>query len=361
MAYLRIKNASTERIRTMAENLNLECEKRMKKTNSKQFDRRGFLKTGALLAGGVVLMSCGKKFEPIDEIIDDEDNDNDTQTGENTANPFNFETRTVRLNSGYDMPIIGIGTYLLSTAQAESSVYYALKTGMRLIDTADIYGNEVGVGNGIRRAMRDFNIRREAIFVTTKLWTSDFYRADEEVDERLQRLGLDYIDLLLLHHTANNDEHAYQAMERGVAAGKLRSIGISNFYEADIDRMMKIVTIKPAVIQNETHLYNQSRSVKTHIEPLGTMMESWYPLGGRGTGISTLSRNDVVTSMASTHGKTPYQVLLRWQLQAGNIAIPGSRNQEHIQEDFEIFDFILSDTEMKRLNALDRKQRFSSY
>lgn len=332
----------------------------MKKINKKQIDRRGFLKAGALLAGGVILMACGKnEIETIGEISDNDD-DNDI-AGESKVNPFNFETKTVLLNSGYQMPIIGIGTFRLSTAQAEDSVYNALKTGMRLIDTADIYGNEVGVGNGIRRAMQDFGIRREEIFVTTKLWTADFGRADEEVDERLQRLGLDYIDLLLLHHTAPNDIHAYQAMERGVKAGKLRSIGVSNFYENDIDRLMNNVTVKPAVLQNETHIYNQSRSVKAHIAPLGTVLESWYPLGGRGTGIATLSRNEVVTSLAATHGKSPYQVLLRWQLQAGNIAIPGSGNAAHIQDDFDIFDFELSAAEMQRLNALDRQQRFSNY
>ena len=203
------------------------------------------------------------------------------------TNPFNFETRTVKLNSGYEMPIIGIGTYLLSTAQAEESVYNALKVGMRLIDTADIYGNEVGVGRGIRRAMQDFGIKREEIFVTSKLWTSSFNNADDEVDERLERLGLDYIDLLLLHHTAAYDEEAYQAMERGVRDGKIRSIGLSNFYEEDIDRMMKIATIKPAVLQNETHPYHQSRSVKAHIAKMGTILEAWFPLGGRGTGIKT--------------------------------------------------------------------------
>lgn len=277
------------------------------------------------------------------------------------VNPFNFETRTVMLNSGYEMPIIGIGTFRLSTSQAELSVYNALKVGMRLIDCADIYGNEVGVGRGIQRAMRDFNIRRDEIFVTSKLWTSEYYRADEEVDERLERLGLDYIDLLLLHHTASNDEHAYQAMERGVEAGKIHSIGISNFYENDIDRLMRIAAIKPAVLQNETHPYHQSRSVKRHIAPLGTVMESWYPLGGRGTGIRTLSQHEVITSVASTHGKSPYQILLRWHLQSGNIAIPGSTNAEHIAENYDIFDFELSDVEMRQIDALDQNHRFSSY
>ena len=285
----------------------------------------------------------------------------DKNKTEDMTNAFNFETKTVKLNSGWEMPIIGIGTYLLSTAQAEESVYNALKVGMRLIDTADIYGNEVGVGRGIARAMKDFGIKREEIFVTTKLWTSDFYRADEEIDERLQRLGLDYIDLLLLHHTAANDEHAYQAMERGVKAGKIHSIGISNFYEDDVDRIMKIATIKPAVLQNETHPYRQSKDVKAHIAPLGTILESWFPLGGRGTGIRTLNNLDVIKKIASAHGKSTYQVLLRWHLQSGVIAIPGSTNAQHIAEDFDIFDFVLTDAEMASINALERNQRFASY
>jgi len=180
------------------------------------------------------------------------------------TNPFNFETHTVKLNSGYEIPIIGIGTYLLSTAQAEESVYNALKVGMRLIDTADIYGNEVGVGRGIRRAMQDFGIKREEIFVTSKLWTSSFNNADYEVDERLERLGLDYIDLLLLHHTAAYDEEAYQ-------------------------------------------------------------------------------------------------VILRWHLQCGTIAIPGSSNAAHIAEDYDIFDFELTPDEMQRINALECNHRFASY
>lgn len=277
------------------------------------------------------------------------------------TNPFNFETRTVKLNSGYEMPIIGIGTFYLSTTQAEESVYNALKVGLRLIDTADIYGNEVGVGRGIRRAMQDFGIKREEIFVTSKLWTSSFNNADREVNERLERLGLDYIDLLLLHHTAPYDEEAYQAMERGVKAGKIRSIGLSNFYEDDIDRMMKIATIKPAVLQNETHPYHQSRNVKAHIAKMGTILEAWFPLGGRGTGIKTLSEHETITSIAKAHNKSAYQVLLRWHLQCGTIAIPGSSNAAHIAEDYDIFDFELTPDEMQRINALECNHRFASY
>ncbi|MDO4164185.1 MAG: aldo/keto reductase [Bacteroides sp.] len=295
---------------------------------------------------------------------DKDNNGNDNNGGSDsvsTVNPFNFETRTVLLNSGYEMPIFGLGTFSLSSSQAEESVYNALKVGVRLFDTADIYGNETGVGRGLKRGMQDFGIKREDIFITTKLWTSEFYRADEEIDERLERLGVEYIDLLLLHHAARDDEHAYQAMERGVAAGKLRSIGISNFYEDDIDRLMRIVKINPAVIQNETHPYHQNRSVKEHIAPFGTVLESWFPLGGRGTGIRTLSRHEVINEVAAAHGKSPYQVLIRWHLQSGNICIPGSSNAAHIAEDYDVFDFELTDQEIQRIDALECNHRFANY
>ena len=292
---------------------------------------------------------------------DNQSADGSTKNDSSMVNPFNFETRTVRLNSGYDMPIIGIGTYRLSESKAENSVYNALKTGMRLIDTADIYGNEAGVGRGIKRAMQDFGIKREEIFVTSKLWTSTYRQADREIDERQERPGLDYIDLLLLHHAAPDDEYAYQAMEPGVKAGKNHSIGIFNFYEDDIDRLMKIATIKPAVLQNETHPYHQSLSVKAHIAPIGTVLESWFPLGGSGTGIQTLSHNGVITSIATAHNKSPYQILIRWHLQSGNIAIPGSSNSAHIAEDYDVFDFQLTVDEMKRINDLDQSYRFASY
>ena len=305
----------------------------------------------------MVLVSVQCSGSP-EEVIVEDDKPNDTIT---MTNPFDFEKKTVLLNSGYEMPIIGIGTYLLSSSQAEQSVYNALKVGMRLIDTADIYGNEDGVGRGIRRAMQDFGISREEIFVTSKLWTSTFNNADYEIDERLERLGLDYIDLLLLHHTAPYDEEAYLAMERGVKAGKIHSIGLSNFYEDDIDRMMQKVTIKPAVLQNETHPYHQSKSVKEHIAKLGTVLEAWFPLGGRGTGIRTLSEHETIVDIAQAHNKSAYQVILRWHLQSGVIAIPGSSNAAHIAEDFDIFDFELSSQEMQRINALECNHRFASY
>ncbi len=194
------------------------------------------------------------------------------------APSFDLKKGTVKLNSGHEMPILGIGTYQLSNTQAENSVYWALKAGMRLIDTARIYGNEEGVGRGIRRAIQDGICKREEIFVTTKMWTSDFSNGDAAIEASLKRLDLDYIDLMILHHSQpRNDVDAYKAMERAVKAGKLRSIGLSNYYEPDdFDRLVKATSIKPALFQNETQPDHQSGKMKAHIAKYGTVMESWF-------------------------------------------------------------------------------------
>ena len=275
---------------------------------------------------------------------------------------FNFETRTVTLNNGNAMPILGIGTFHLSESEAENSVYWALRDGYRLIDTAEIYGNEEGVGRGIQRAVNDGYVTREEIFVTTKLWTAYYDDADEAIDASLERLGLDYIDLMILHHSQpSNDVKAYQVLENAVTDGRLRNIGLSNYYTSeDFDRLVSQVTVMPAVLQNETHLYHQSNEMKNHIAQYGTMMESWFPLGGRGN-TQVLFNDETVVNIAEAHGKTSPQIILRWQLQAGNIAIPGSSNEDHIAEDFDIFDFELTEEEMDRLNALDRDERFADY
>ena len=281
--------------------------------------------------------------------------------GAQTAD-FDLQKGTVMLNSGYKMPVLGIGCFMLSQQQAENSVYWALRDGYRLIDTARIYGNEQGVGRGIRRAIDEGFVTREEIFVTTKMWTSDFGNGDAAVDASLDRLGLDYIDLMILHHSQPyNDVQAYQAMERAVAAGKLRSIGLSNYYEpADFDRLVNATTVKPAVLQNETHPYHQSKEMQSHIDQYGTVLESWFPLGGRGN-TQTLFNDSTIRTIAEAHGKTSAQIILRWHLQAGNIAIPGSSNEAHIQENCEIFDFALTDEEMQMMTALDKNQRFADY
>lgn len=282
---------------------------------------------------------------------------NTDQTG-----AFNLKAGNVMLNNGITMPVLGIGTYRLSDEQAENSVYWALRDGYRLIDTARIYGNEAGVGRGIRRAISEGFVARKDIFVTTKMWTSDYDNGDAAINASLDRLGLDYIDLMILHHSdPNNDVAAYQAMERAVADGRLHCIGLSNYYTAsDFDRLVNATTIRPALLQNETHPYHQSEDMKAHIARYGTVMESWFPLGGRGN-TQTLFNDPVIAGIADAHGKTSAQVILRWHLQAGNIAIPGSSNENHIAENYDIFDFELTLGEMAQMTALNKNERLGNW
>ena len=328
----------------------------------------------------LLLCACGAKEQQNPAPVDAGNTESATQTsqtptaigGGETAEPtrteeyistaFRFDTKTVLLNSGYEMPILGIGTYALSDTQAENSVYWALRDGYRLIDTARIYGNEEGVGRGIRKAIDEGLVTREDIFVTTKMWTSDFGNGAAAIDASLSRLGLDYIDLMILHHSQpSNDVQAYQAMEKAVSEGKLRSIGLSNYYTPeDFDRLVNATTITPALLQNETHPYHQSTEMKEHLLQYGTVMESWFPLGGRGN-TQTLFNDETISGIAAAHGKTSAQVILRWHLQAGNIAIPGSSNEQHIIEDYDVWDFELSADEMARMTALDKNQRFATY
>ena len=275
---------------------------------------------------------------------------------------FDLDNGLAILNNNIKMPILGIGTYMLSDSQAEDSVYWALKAGFRLIDTARIYGNEAGVGRGIMKAINEGIVKREDIFVTTKLWTSDYSDGAAAIDGSLQRLGLDYIDLMILHHSQPaNDVTAYNSLEDALRSGKLRSIGLSNYYTPeDFDRLVNAVSILPAVLQNETHPYHQSGEMKAHIAQYGTMLESWYPLGGRGH-TQELFNDPVITAIAAAHNKTSAQIILRWHLQAGNIAIPGSSNEAHIKEDFDIWDFSLTAGEMSQIAALEQNRRNSSY
>ena len=218
------------------------------------------------------------------------------------------------------------------------------------------------MGRGIQRAIDEGIVTRDEIFVTTKMWTSDYDDGEAAVQASLDRLGLDYIDLMILHHSQpENDVQAYQAMEKAVSEGKMRSIGLSNYYETeDFDRLVNATTIKPALLQNETHPYHQSKEMQSHIAQYGTVLESWFPLGGRGN-TQTLFDDPTISAIAAAHGKTSAQIILRWHLQAGNIAIPGSSNSDHIQENCEIFDFELSADEMAQLTAIDKNERFADY
>ncbi len=272
-----------------------------------------------------------------------------------------FFAESVALNSGYNMPIIGLGTWTLNDDEAEDCVYFALKVGYRLIDTARYYGNEVGVGRGIRRAIQDGIASREEIFVTSKIMPGNYNQPDSAIDASLKSLGLDYVDLMLIHQPGSNDEEVYKALERGVKAGKIRSIGISNYYTPrDFDRIKNIASIVPAVIQNENHLFYQNDELQAYVKKFGTVVEAWYPFGGRGN-TQKIFGNEIVQSLAKKYSKSSAQIVLRWQIQSGYIAIPGSSNKNHIAENFNVFDFRLSVEDMKLLRGLNKGQRFENW
>lgn len=313
-----------------------------------------------IVIGGGIYMLFGRNTKPVN--VDSESNYTRNEENNNKDVNTDYFVEDITLNDGHKMPVLGIGTYTLSNSQAEDSTYWALKYGFRLIDTARIYGNEEGVGRGIKRAIDEGIVTREEIFVTTKMWTSDFDNPDEAINASLRRLDLDYIDLMILHHSQpSNDVKAYKGMEEAVKDGRLRSIGLSNYYEPeDFDRLVNATSIKPALLQNETHIYHQSRDMASHIKQYGTVLESWFPLGGRGY-TQTLFNDPTIKELAEKYNKSSAQILLRWHVQMGYIAIPGSSNEQHIKEDYDIFDFEFTDEEMKKIEALDKKERNASY
>lgn len=272
-----------------------------------------------------------------------------------------MEKGTVMLNSGYSMPILGLGTWSLSNEEAEESVYAALSCGMRLIDTARYYQCEVGVGRGLQRAIDDGIVKREDVFITSKVMPSDYDRAAQGIDDSLRDLGVDYVDLMLIHQPGSNDEAVYKAMEQAVKDGKLKSIGISNYYTKEqVDEVLSYAEITPAVIQNENHLYYQNSALREYVKQYGIVLESWYPFGGRGHTQEHFG-NEVITGLAEKYGKTPAQIILRWHIQDGYITIPGSSNLDHIKENFDIFDFELTDADMESIRALDRQERYENW
>lgn len=258
--------------------------------------------------------------------------------------------KRITLNNGVDMPMAGIGTFLLTPDEAEASVLYALEVGYRLIDTANAYLNEKAVG----RAMKQSSVDREDIFLETKLWPT-FYEQADAVDKTLERLGTDYIDLLLIHQPAGNYTAGYRLMEKAYKEGKVRAIGLSNFNEEKIKEILDICEIKPAVLQTEIHPYDQEKELKEFLKQTGMAIQAWYPLGH---GDENLLKEPVFMELGQKYRKEPAQIILRWHIQAGNIVIPGSKNPVHIQDNFELFDFTLTQQEMMRIAELDQHKRY---
>ena len=223
----------------------------------------------------------------------------------------------VTLNDGNQMPILGLGTWTLKGQTCEDSVYHALKTGYRLIDTARYYGNE--------------------------------------------KVGLDYLDLILIHQPGYDDESVYRAMEEALKNGLVKSIGISNYYSKEqVDEVLSYAKVLPAVIQNENHIYYQNNELREYVKTKGIVIESWYPFGGRGHTAENFE-NETIVKIAQETGKSSAQVILRWQIQEGYIVIPGSSNPDHIEENFDIFDFSLSEEQMKEIEAVDKQSRYENW
>ena len=265
------------------------------------------------------------------------------------------------LNNGVLMPQFGLGTYAQpSNEVARESVLAALRSGYRHIDTAHAYNDEEGVGQGIK----DSGIPREQIWLTSKLWINEYGegKTAEAIDQMLRRLQVDYIDLLYVHQPVGDFIGAWRDMEKAVRAGKVRALGISNFEVNDsvFDLIMEKAEIKPQVLQMECHPYAQRIEARQKAARLGLQVECWFPLGGQ-MSQGLLLKDPVIVAIAEAHKKSPAQIILRWHMQEGLSAIPGSKNPQHIAENINIFDFALSDAEMQQIRALNKEQRVFPY
>ena len=254
------------------------------------------------------------------------------------------------LNNGVKCLLIGIGTFMLSPAEAENSVREALKMGYSLVDTANAYVNERAVGRG----MKESEVKREDIFLSTKLWPSE-YENENAVDETLERLGVDYVDLLYIHQPAGNWLAGYRQLEKAYKEGKAKSIGISNFEGKYIAELEKEWEIAPQFIQVEAHPYFAQDELRQTLNKYGIRLMSWYPLGH---GDRSLIEEPVFRQLGEKYGKSSAQVILRWHTQMGFVVIPGSRNVDHIRDNLDIMDFTLTDDEMAEIAKLNKGVRY---
>ncbi len=258
--------------------------------------------------------------------------------------------QTIKLNNGIDCPVIGLGTFMLSPADAQKSTREALKMGYRLIDTANAYVNERAVGRGIKES----GVARKEVFLSTKLWPSE-YENPNAVDETLERLGVDYVDLLYIHQPAGNWLAGYRQLEKALRDGKARSIGISNFEGKYIQELETKWETAPQFIQVEAHPYFTQKDLRVTLDKYGIKLMSWYPLGH---GDKSLIQEPVFAELGKKYGKTPAQVILRWHVQMGFVVIPGSKNVDHIKDNLNIMDFELTADEMAEIAKLDKGERY---
>ncbi|AXQ78474.1 aldo/keto reductase [Streptococcus chenjunshii] len=291
------------------------------------------------------------------ETSEEKNKTSDVLKGKTIIQPvFNTDNQTVTLNDGNTMPIYGLGTYSLSGDTVKEAVKSALNQGYRLIDTAYMYSNEAEIG----QAIEESGIPREDIFITTKIYPSQFDHPEEAIDQALERLGTDYIDLMLLHHPGDNDVKAYQALEQYQRDGKITSIGLSNYYVEELEAFLPRVEVMPALVQNEIHPYYQDQEVTDYIQSLGIVVEAWYPLGGRGYQEELLN-DSTLEQIAQKYHKSVAQIILRWEQQRHIVTIPGSSNPDHQKENQDIFDFELTEAEMAAIAELEREEKHDWY
>ena len=257
----------------------------------------------------------------------------------------------ITLSNGVKMPQLGYGVYQVSPEEAERCVSDALSVGYRMVDTAQAYANEEGVGNAVKKS----GISRDEVFIVSKIWISNYgyEKAKASIDKSLRKLQTEYIDLMLLHQPFCDRYGAYRALEEAYRAGKLRSIGVSNFYPDHFIDLASNVEVRPMVNQVETHVFNQQKQPQKYMEELGCQIMSWGPLAEGRNGFFT---NEVLAEIGKAHGKSVAQTALRFLLQRNVIIIPKSTHKERMAENFNIFDFKLSPDEMARIEALDTKQ-----
>ena len=248
------------------------------------------------------------------------------------------------------MPMAGIGVFMMSPVEAEAAVESALKSGVRLIDTANGYMNESGTGRGIRKS----GVAREEIFLVTKLWPT-VYEKETAIDETLARLDTDYIDLLFLHQPTDNWREGYKNIEKAYKEGKVKAIGLSNFPEDLLKEAIDTMEIKPHMVQVEAHPYFPQTELKKILAETGMGLMAWYPLGH---GDKNLIREPVFTELSAKYGKTNVQIILRWHVQSGNVIFPGSKNPDHIRDNFDIFDFVLTEEDMEAIARVDKGVRY---
>ncbi|WP_265455277.1 aldo/keto reductase [Enterococcus sp. HY326] len=261
---------------------------------------------------------------------------------------------TVTLNNGAEIPQFGIGVYQIEGDELTKSVVLnALNLGYRHIDTAHGYGNERGVG----AAVKESGIPREEIWVTSKLWPSEYGegKTEKAIDKMLNRLNIGAIDMVLLHQQFGDFIGAWKDLEKAVTAGKIKTIGISNFESDRLEELLEVATIYPAVNQVECHPYYPQDQLIARIKNFGTKIESWYPLGHAD---EDLLNEPIFSELAKKYNKTNAQVILRWHIQKGFIIFPRTTSEAHLKENIDIFDFALTDSEMTKINELDRGQRF---